>query len=269
MFTFSTAILSPRKGESAFQMSGSGIDNSNEGQGDGLEPEVQEDRQNAFPEVLVEFNVFNATKWFNEEDYDSEDLDAMQSRRLRSAKAADFPDPFVQFPDPRSIASEMEVNYLRGILLQEGHAVPQERGDEKGKRQYKKMMKAEVSHYQDMMKGRLERLGAGAQRFKTTASPAEAVKDAAGYAFEKPKGGEKLAAQADLKDEDPDRYRKTNSSSAKGLTRVPLSNSNASNTTSQTEGSSRGATKVLLEDNDKGIKELDTLVTQAEDLTSR
>ncbi|CAE7484591.1 unnamed protein product [Symbiodinium sp. KB8] len=135
-------------------MSGSGIDNSNEGQGDGLEPE--------------------------EEDYDSEDLDAMQSRRLRSAKAADFPDPFVQFPDPRSIASEMEVNYLRGILLQEGHAVPQERGDEKGKRQYKKMMKAEVSHYQDMMKGRLERLGAGAQRFKTTASPAEAVKDAAG-----------------------------------------------------------------------------------------
>lgn len=46
---------------------------------------------------------------------------------------------------------------------------------------------------------------------------------------------------------------------------VPLSNSNASNTTSQTEG----ATKVLLEDNDKGIKELDTLVTQAEDLTSR
>ncbi|CAE7420263.1 unnamed protein product, partial [Symbiodinium necroappetens] len=26
------------KGESAFQMSGSGIDNSNEGQGDGLEP---------------------------------------------------------------------------------------------------------------------------------------------------------------------------------------------------------------------------------------
>ena len=27
---------------------------------------IKEDRQNAFPEVLVEFNVFNATKWFNE-----------------------------------------------------------------------------------------------------------------------------------------------------------------------------------------------------------
>ncbi|CAE7276880.1 unnamed protein product, partial [Symbiodinium sp. CCMP2456] len=46
---------------------------------------------------------------------------------------------------------------------------------------------------------------------------------------------------------------------------VPPSDSNASNTTSQSEG----ATKALLEENDKGIKELNMLVTQAEDLTSR
>ncbi|CAJ1441140.1 unnamed protein product [Effrenium voratum] len=94
-----------------------------------------------------------------DEDYDSNDEEAMQTRYKERCSA-------------------QVITKLRNTLAEEGLLIPKEPEDEKEKQYHEKQVKQEVSSYQEIIASRLARLGAKQSApLRPSSNPSEAVKE--------------------------------------------------------------------------------------------